>query len=88
MKKLFIILLFVVSAEITSCGYDTPVIDGKEPFVVEKASICHSNDFKGMCKYYSNMGVGGKDNFLGFWEPCIIAPTGKYTTGDTITFKK
>jgi hypothetical protein len=85
MKKI-ILLLFLISTLCISCGYETPVIDGEIPFIVTQSEMC--NDFVGMTRYYSFSSVGGVDNFFGSWKPCIIAPTGKYATGDTITFKK
>ena len=84
MKKL-ILLLFLVSTLCISCGYETPVIDGKTPFIVTQSKMCNKSE---MTRYYSFSSAGGVDNFFGSWKPCIIAPTGKYATGDTITFKK
>lgn len=66
-----------------SCGNESPILDGKTPFVVvevKKYSDTHS-------EYYGrfNGGEGAKYNFLGSWYPMIVLPTGYYNVGDTIT---
>ena len=81
MKKLGFIFSVLV---LTSCGYRTPIIDGKKPFVVEEIE-----------KYDDTHSIyTSKDEGSGVWNdntesnPRIALPSGMYNIGDTINVFK
>lgn len=76
--------MFILSIFMVSCGYETPVIDGSSPYIIKSQSV-YSNTHS---RYYSDISSGAEDNLFGMWYPCIIAPTGVYSVGDTIKFSK
>lgn len=73
----YILLSIVV---LQSCGYRTPIIDGKVPFVVYKIvryDETHS-------KYFAaNLNSGALENAFSDY-PIIILPSKIYNIGDTI----
>lgn len=83
MKKLNFVFALLLCIAFYGCN-STPVIDGKNPFVVEQ--IDDLSD--GMCKYYGSSKIDREKGSLIFTRPVITLPRGIYNIGDTISWKK
>ena len=83
MKNLLVILVLIVTC--MSCN-KSPIIDGKVPFVVDRVELTRE---VGYSKYTS---VGKDEVICSGWSAShnaeLIAPTGSFKQGDTITFNK
>jgi hypothetical protein len=88
MKKrfnLFFGMLIVLTILLTSCGNETPILNGEEPFVVDKVTSYNETH----SSYYSlkfATGSSVSNNFIGSHRARIVLPNGLYTVGDTIIF--
>lgn len=82
MKRLLIIA--VLCALLFSACDRTPVIDGKTPFVVDKVEYQDSE--KNMCIYTCNTSAVTPYFWNSGRKARIVAPTGAFNQGDTITF--
>ena len=81
-----LVVIITLGIILQSCGNQSPIIDGKTPFVVgsiERYDDTHS-------KYYAISEDSGIWSNNGEGNPMIILPSGLYQINDTITsdFKK
>lgn len=76
----------LLSAGLSSCGNEQPVLNGKTPFVVTKINEYNETHASYYGKWNTDMGT--RNNLFGSWTPRIVLPKGYYNIGDTIVFTK
>lgn len=76
----------VLSAGLSSCGNEQPVLNGDAPFVVTEIATYNKTHASYYGKFNSDMGT--HNNLFGSWIPRIVLPKGYYNIGDTIVIVK